>query len=123
MKDLNFKLSINRRPVILEDHEGKSINLELRELSAASRDRYMDRLTERMRIGPDGKPAGLKRYEGLKADLLSQALFDEKGENVPQTTIQTWPANVVGMLFDAAQEMNHLDKEEAKKEGEPAKND
>lgn len=122
MNNLQFKLVINKITVTLEAPDGaSSADYELREMTAASRDSYLDRLSDRMRIDAAGKPAGLKRYAGLQADLVSQCLFNDKGEPVPAVEIQKWPSAVVGSLFKSAQELNKLgqDEEETASESEP----
>lgn len=103
-------------PVVLVSEQGPE-EYELQEMNAASRDRYLDKLQKRMATDASGKAMGIKRFEGMQADLISQCMFHVKtGLLVSDTVIQTWPASVVTELFNAAQEMNRLKGEEAETE-------
>jgi len=120
---MQFKLKITAKPVAIENEEGKEVQYELREMSAQARDRYLDRLQGRMRIDKDGRPAGLSKYEGLQADLVSSCLYvQETGASVPQIEVQKWPSSVVAELFKEAQILNHLNEEKSEKKDEPEKN-
>ncbi len=112
MSPLKFILKSNAVPVTLLLEEGAvEMELEMREMSALARDSYLDRLSSRMRYDNDGKPAGIKKFEGMQAELLSSCLFRKDGKAVIHSEIQAWPASVVSDLFKAAQEMNHLSQE------------
>lgn len=111
MAKLSFKLVTATIPVTLETPEG-NIELEIREMSAASRDLYLDDLSTRMRLDAQGNPLGLKKFEGLQAGLLFRCLFRKDGKAINEADIQAWPASVVSELFTAAQSLNHLGKAE-----------
>lgn len=116
---MNLKLTSSKTPVVLEDVGGKTHTYELREMTAAQRDGYLDRLSARMGKDEEGKRA-LTKYEGLQADLISSCLFNEEGKAVEKDIIQTWPAAAVDQLFKEAQKLNRLDGEKAPED--PAKN-
>jgi len=108
MNALKFTLKSNAVPVTLEA-DGTVVELELREMTASARDSYLDRLSSRMRFDNAGKPAGIKKFDGMQAELLAACLFHkEGGKAVITAEIQGWPASVVSDLYKAAQEMNHL---------------
>ena len=107
-ENLEFSLERIEKPVTIG---GKAY--VLRELDGKQRDTYLNGLSQRVRI-VDGKPAGLKSFDGLQASLLALCLYENiaGGEPVPAATIQAWPATVVTRLYEVAREMNGLDEEE-----------
>lgn len=115
-----FSLATTSLLIALADDAGKEQSYKLQEMTAAQRDRYLDGITGRMRLGPDGKSVGIKKFDGMQADLLSLCLFGPDGNLVAADEIQKWPSSVVGQLFTLAQQVNHL---EGKAMETPAKND
>jgi len=115
-----FSLVTERVEIQLADAEGKEQTYCLREMTAADRDRYLDGISGRMRIAPDGKSLGVKKFDGMQADLLSLCLFGPDGKLVAADEIQKWPSSVVGQLFIIAQQINRLDGKSAL--DDPAKN-
>lgn len=107
---LSFNLKRNDTPIAIESDQGTQ-NLRLIEMTAAVRDQYLDTVAARMHI-VNGQPAGIKKFDGMQSDLLSRCLVKEDGKPVTPTEIQNWPASVVGALFEAAQKVNGLNKEE-----------
>jgi hypothetical protein len=107
-----YSLKKNEAEITLETLEGKTEVLCLREMTAAKRDQYLDRLTKRIKIGPDGSSQGVAKFDGLQADLISSCLY--RGEVlVSIAEVQGWPAAVVAGIFKDAQEMNKLGQEHA----------
>jgi len=102
-----FSLKKNIVPIELEGADGKPQTLEIREMDAASRDKYLEQLSDRMRFDVTGKPAGIKKFEGMHAALLSLCLYRE-GILVKKEEIQLWPASMVTELFNEAQNTNRL---------------
>lgn len=100
---------------------GKEETLCLREMSAALRDKYLDSMAARVRLGPDGTAQGIKAFDGMQADLLERCLF-RGDKKIEREEIQRWPAGTVNKLFLKAQELNHLGKG-VEKAAEAAKND
>jgi protocatechuate 3,4-dioxygenase beta subunit len=119
MTPLQFTLVTEIVPITLTTVDGKTVNYELREMSSASREKYLDTLGDRVRYGPEGKPCGIKKFEGMQADLLTLCVFDSEGKAVTKAEVQKWPASVAGGIYESAQELNHLNEE---KKDEPAKN-
>lgn len=107
MKDLTFSTKTKFRAVVIEDAKGTSSRYELREMRANVRDKYMDKLSRRLILDVKGNVIGLKSYDGMQTDLLTQCLFiDATNTPVDKTELDTWPASTVGALFTAAQELN-----------------
>lgn len=107
---LRFTLKSGAVPVALALEDGTEAELELREMTASARDSYLDRLSSRMKFDNEGKPAGIKKFDGMQAELLAVCLF-RGGKAVTPQEIQGWPASVVSNLYKAAQELNHLNVE------------
>jgi hypothetical protein len=112
MSSLKFSLVGKVTPVELESASGVE-QYELREVSAADRDCYLNKMAKRLQYGPDGKVGNIGNFLGAQADLLTLCLHDDKGVPVTEKTVQGWPAVVVSNLFDAARKLNGLDNEEA----------
>lgn len=112
-KPLEFTLTRIEIPVKIDGQEYKLV-----ELDGKQRDMYLGKLTNRVKYNVEGKPAGLKSFDGLQADLIVACLRDSSGNEVPIDTIQAWPARVVKGLYEAARDMNGLDEE---KDGEEKK--
>ena len=116
-----IKLSLSRKSSLVELGEGESTRkLELREMTAADRDKYLEDLSRRVRIDGSGKPAGVKDFNGMQAALLTRCLY-EGDKQVPMSEIQEWPAGTVTQLFQEAQKLNHLNQEEVVKDTEAKK--
>lgn len=111
MKDLTFKLKTNARKVVLVGEDGATESkFEIRELKAAAREKYMDALSRRLQLDPKGNVVGLKKYEGMQADLLTVCMHEDGGALVTKQTLDAWPGNVVEALFREAQTVNLLRK-------------
>jgi hypothetical protein len=108
-----FKLHFNSIPVELELEEGKVRQLELRELSAAGRDAYLNSLHKRTKFDGDGNAKGISDFVKLQADLLGVTLFDkDTKEAVKVEEVQKFPATVVAELYEMAQGLNVLKKKD-----------
>lgn len=117
LEKLEFTLKRTEKTVKLENPDGTVSNYTLKELTGEERDKYLSGMAKKMKTGPDGKPIGLRDFEGIEADLIFLSLYDEKGKNVPTATIAKYPSRVQRMLFQAAQKLSGLDEtaeEEAK---------
>lgn len=116
-----LRLTLKRKvlPVELEGEDGAVKNYLLKGMSGRERDGYLNDMGDRIKLGPDGKPSGLKSFEGVQANLVARCLYTAEGAKVPQETIQDFPAETLNKLFETAQKLNGLDKdaEEAAKNG------
>jgi len=114
---LSFDLEREERPVTIGGEAYVLIELDGKE-----RDKYLNVLGGRLRHGADGKPGGVRNFDGLQASLIAASLRKVDGEEkkpVPLNTIQGWPARVVTGLFEAARDLSALDE----KEKDEGKND
>ena len=110
MQALSFELERQTLPVTIGGEE-----YMLFELDGKGRDKYLNNVGGRVRTDKEGKPAGVKNFDGLEASLIAASLKrKENGEwvDVPAATIQSWPARVVSGLFKAAKELSALGEEE-----------
>lgn len=112
-----FSLVRNSIVVTLVDTDQKEVECELREMTASDRDEYLTELRKRVQVGKDGEATGVRDFKGLQADLVHACLF-RSGERVPKDEIQGWPASAVTSIYQAAQQLNKLDRTE----GEPLPN-
>ncbi len=114
------------QPVVLENERGQEEKYELREMSAANREKYLDQLTKRLSVDSSGKPRSVTKFEGMQAALLTLCLFkmeNDIGTLVKEITIQSWPSSAVATLFEAAQKLNDLGVNKDDKKDEEPKND
>lgn len=109
---LVFTLEREEIPVVIDSQE-----YVLQELDGSERDRYLNGLTNRMRVNNKGDLAGIKNFDGLQASLVAASIRLVDGlerKPVLLKTVQGWPAKVVKQLFDAARELSGLDDEDEK---------
>lgn len=116
MTPLTLTLTSTSLPVTIQDREGNNIDMELAEMTAALRDSYLGKVSLRMRRTEDGKVAGLEKFDGMQAELVTLCLRrKDTGVFVPASEIQAWPSSAVQQLYKAAQDMNHLGDQQEKK--------
>jgi hypothetical protein len=84
--------------------------------------KYLNKMGSRIVLGEGGKVESFKDYSGLETTLLAVCLYDENNVLVKDSVMQTWPATVLGKLFDLAQELSGLNEESKKKMEAEAKN-
>lgn len=112
-KPLEFTLTRSEKPVTIDGRKYVLI-----EMDGKQRDAYLNGMGQRIRHTPEGKPAGLKDYNGLQASLVASCLHEEETAESPNrkpvaiNTVQSYPARVLSALYDACKEMNDLDEEE-----------
>lgn len=95
--------------VFIENEEGANEEFQLTEMKAAVRDRYLDRLGERLTKNSDGEVIAIKKHEGLQADLVAACLTRKTtGTSLSVEELQEWPSSVISELYRAAQELNNL---------------
>ena len=109
MNKYSLKKNVVHISVGNEDGNGTT-EFQLREMSASTRDAYLDRLAGRVRI-VNGQASGVAKFEGLQADLICSCLFRGDDTPVASEEIQKWPAGMVADLFKQAQDLNGLNKE------------
>lgn len=114
-----FSLKRKEIKVLLEDLQGLEAEYTVREFSGTDRDKFLNLAAGKMKVGPDGKPQGMRDFTGMFADLLAMTVYGPDGKLVPIKTIQEWPTSTQQSLFKMAQEINSL----GQKAQEEAKND
>ncbi len=113
MKKLEFSLKTTSLCVVLNDVNGQPEEFQLREMVASARDGYLDTLSERISTDETGKATGVRKFNGIQSDLLSCCLFRKDNTLVQKDEIQGWPSSVVSSLFEEAQKLNHLTKDDS----------
>lgn len=111
-----FKLKRKSVPVVMEDENGNEFACELREMTGAERDQWLNGMAGRMRVDAQGNPVGVAKFDGLQADLIALCLY-QADTRVPKSQIVGYPASVQTELFKICQEINSLGdkaREEAK---------
>ena|GEM_PF-5081293 len=108
---IRLKLKCKEVDVILDGPDGEEKKYTLKELSGADRNKYLNKMSSRVKIGKDGKAMGIKNFDGFQADLLRISLFDENGEAVSVEEIEALPSSTQQELFEKAQQLSGLDNE------------
>ena len=111
---LRLKAELAEVEVVLEpkDEDGEEKKFILRELIGKQRNKYMNKMTDRIRISPQGKVLGMKNFDGMQADLLSKCLYNDQDELVSVEEIEELPASTQQALFQKAQELSGLNQEQ-----------
>ena len=117
MADETIRLSLVRKEVslILEDGEGEK-TWTLRELDGTQRNKYLNKMTSRVKMGAGGKAVGIKSFDGFQADLLKMCLFDENEEAVSIEDIEALPSSTQQEIFKKAQQLCGLEDDKEKSE-------
>lgn len=109
MADSEMRFSLVRKQVVITlDTEGGSHKVFIRELTGKDRDGYLSYLGKKMRYDSEGKPQGMKSFDGLQIALLVKCLYDEDDHRVKESVIEAYPAAVVTALYEVAEELSAL---------------
>jgi len=114
---VSLTLTLKVREVKIDDQV-----YTVRELNGTERGAYLNSVGGRVIINDQGKAVGMKDFTGLEALLLKRCLYGPDGVLVTEKTLATWPASVLGTLFDIAKDLSALNEESKKKVEEEAKN-
>jgi hypothetical protein len=111
---LEFNLDFKVREVrLIDSTTGQGRDYVLMELDGAGRDAYLDEMGKRSKV-QGGQVVGLTNFKGLQAFLLAMCLRqvapDGTYQPIKSDTIQRWPSPTVNGLYQAAMEMNGLNK-------------
>jgi hypothetical protein len=109
-----FSLKLKKFEFELEMLDGSVFACEIRELTGAERDSYLNFTISKAKVGPDGKLGGMTDATGLQSELLALCLYDQTGQKVPREIVDTWPADTQTQLFEEAQRLSGLDREAVK---------
>lgn len=106
-------LSLERAEVDvkLKGKDGVGHDWLLRELSGSERNRYLNKMKTRIKVGANGATS-IKSFDGFQSDLLHLCLLDEEGERVAKDVIEGLPSSSQLALFNRAQKISGLDNEE-----------
>jgi len=119
-----FSLRPNTVPLTIQTEKGEE-SFELREMTAANRDKYLDAVQTRLVRDQSGKVITIKRYHEMQSELISLGLvrIQENGAAlaIPTTEIQKWPSGLVQELYEMAQKLNKLGEDKGKEVVEEAK--
>lgn len=96
--------------VVLTDKDGETRKWLLRELSGSERNKYLNKMTNRVKVGPSGNTS-IKSFDGFQFDLLVLSLRDEEGQKIDKDTIENLPSSTQQALFEKAQQISGLDTE------------
>lgn len=116
---MKYSLKKKVEHISADNAEGEgTTEFQIRELTAAERDAYMDRIMKRTKI-VNGVAQGLTTFKGVQAELLTVCLFKDNGELVTLQEVQEYPSCFVADVFKQAQELNGLNKmdKDAEKNG------
>lgn len=89
--------------------DGEIRTYVLREMIGQTRDEYMNGMSKRVKVSPDGKVIGISEYVDVQASLITRCLFTDQNRPVDIKTIRGWPASAQKYLFDKCQKLNALD--------------
>jgi hypothetical protein len=106
----SLKKKVEHISVENEDGNGTT-EFQIREMTAATRDAYLDRIMKRTKI-VGGVASGLSSFEGVHAELLTVCLFAGEAP-VTKEQVQSWPSGFVADVFKQAQLVNGLNKMDA----------
>jgi len=106
-----FTLVRKEKKVELEKLDGAIAELIVREITGKGRGIYMSLIASKVRLGPDGKPTGLKDMSGLHSKLLEMSLFDENDKAISAKEIAEYPAATTMGLFAIAKEVSGLNED------------
>lgn len=97
------------------------VGYEVRELSGTEISAYMEAMSKRVKLGPDGKPVGISDYSNVQSGLVCNCLYAVgEPKPVPLATINQWPASTVKGLFELCQEVNGMEPEEEEELKKPS---
>ena len=107
---LKLDLTCKTRPVELVQPDGTSKMYELRVISGKQRSKYMTKLVTQSNVNADGSLMP-KDFDGLFTEMICASMFDSNGIAVKSEEAESFPGPIQQTLFQAAMELNGMDKE------------
>ncbi len=107
--EFDFDLEPISIPFTVKGKDGTLYEYTLEEAMGSDRDGYLNNLGARMKLDSEGKPAGIKNFDGLQANLLCRLIRDRERKLVSEAIIQSWPSRIQSKLFKKAKEISGLD--------------
>lgn len=117
---INIELSLELKSQIVKLGDK---TYTVRELDGDERGKYLNSVSNRVKVNAQGKAVGMTTFEGLETSLLKLCLYDDTNTHVPEKDMAHWPASTLSALFDLASDMSGLNEAAKKKAQEEAKND
>ena len=108
---LRFDAVCKEIDVVLCDPSDKTEkDYKLKELIGRDRNKYLNKMKNRVKLDGKGQSLGIKTFDGFQADLLKISLFDPKTDDfVSEDFIEDLPSSTQMKLFNASQELSGLD--------------
>lgn len=106
---LRLSADLQEIPVVLTSKKNGEMKWRMVELDGEQRNKYLNQMSSRVKVGVDGKTVGIKSFDGFQSDLLVRCLIDEKGDHVEKEVIEALPASTQQELFRQAQKLSGLD--------------
>ena len=105
---IRLKLILEMQDLILETEDGDK-KYTLKELTGFDRNKYLNKMSSRAKMGDDGKTLTLKNFDGFQSDLLHISLYNDADEAVSVEEIEAFPASTQQTLFEMSQKLSKLD--------------
>jgi len=114
-----MRLSLRRAEVevIVEGDNGQEKKWRMVELLGSERNRYLNKLTSRVKVTNDGKACGIKSFDGFQSDLLCICLYNEDNRLLTKEEVEALPSLTQQSLFVRAQKISGLDDKAGSAEG------
>lgn len=105
---LTFDLRLKVQEFQVVDTEGRNRTFKLKALTGDQRASFLNDMNRRIKMSPSGNPIGMTDFRGMQESLLGMCVYDDSDQLVPIDQLKTWPASVLGDLYDIAQELSSL---------------
>ncbi|MHA1344988.1 MAG: hypothetical protein ACTSO3_01175 [Candidatus Heimdallarchaeaceae archaeon] len=90
----------------------------LKELTGKDRNKYLNTMKSRVKVGEEGKKITINSFDGMQSDLLGKSLFHESGEAFSVEEIENIPSSAQQTLFEEAAKLSGLDEKKDKEKDE-----
>lgn len=108
---MKFTTTLKSEVVSIDDKD-----YTIRELTGKERDAYNTKSGARLKMELDAKGRAtpiVRNFDGYQSELITMALTDAAGTNVPESVIAGWPASLQTTLFRKIRVMSGLSLTEA----------
>ncbi len=105
MEELRFEEDVKTIPVTVGQN-----TYTLTEASEGANVKYQNRIAACVKLGPDGKPTGMKDIADVESYLLSMCLTNGDGKHVTVDTIRKWPTRYVAKMVKTLKEISDLEE-------------
>lgn len=94
---------------------GPTTTFTLKEMFGGIRQEWQESQRQRYGLDYSGQPAGLTKFKGLEADLISKCLFDENDKPIPAEMVQGWPSSTQAALYQLCIQLNAISEKDIAK--------